>query len=100
MVLPHRGLVRDAADRWLRGRGTAPEVACEPDGHEGLLTLVALGCGTFVVPRLVLENSAVRGRLAVVPSDPAPEPFPIGVCVRRADLRRPLVAALWSLTRE
>ena len=30
--------------------------------HEGLLTLVALGCGTGVVPRLVLEHSAARDR--------------------------------------
>ncbi|WP_373921819.1 LysR substrate-binding domain-containing protein [Streptomyces sp. T12] len=97
-VLPHRGLVREAADRWFRARGTTREVACEPEGHEGLLTLVALGCGTGVVPRLVLEHSAVRDRLSVVPGDPPPEPFPIGLCVRRADLRRPLVAALWSLT--
>ncbi|MFF4834001.1 HTH-type transcriptional activator IlvY [Streptomyces sp. NPDC001315] len=97
-VLPHRGLVRDAADRWLRARGTAPDVACEPDGHEGLLTLVALGCGTGVVPRLVLEHSAVRDRLTVIPVDPSPEPLRIGLCVRRADLRRAAVAALWSLT--
>ncbi|MEU7299616.1 HTH-type transcriptional activator IlvY [Streptomyces sp. NPDC007189] len=97
-VLPHRGLVRDAADRWFRARGRQPEVVCEPDGHEGLLTLVALGCGTGLVPRLVLEHSAVRDRLSVVPADPAPERFPIGLCVRRADLRRPSVAALWSLT--
>ncbi|GAA2634577.1 HTH-type transcriptional activator IlvY [Streptomyces vastus] len=97
-VLPHRGLVREAADRWFRARGVTPEVAAEPDGHEGLLTLVALGCGTGVVPRLVLENSSVRDRLAVLPATPPPEPFPIGLCVRRADLRRPLVSALWSLT--
>lgn len=62
------------------------------------MTLVALGCGTGVVPRLVLENSAVRDRLTVLAADPAPERFPIGLCIRRADLRRPLVAALWSLT--
>ncbi|MEV1175206.1 HTH-type transcriptional activator IlvY [Nonomuraea sp. NPDC049784] len=97
-VLPHRGLVRDAADRWFRSRGMVPDVVCEPDGHEGLLTLAALGCGTGLVPRLVLTHSAVRERLSVIPADPAPEPFPIGLCVRRADLRRPLVAALWSLT--
>ncbi|MBV9025182.1 MAG: HTH-type transcriptional activator IlvY [Streptomycetaceae bacterium] len=97
-VLPHRGLVREAAGRWFRARGTTPDIACEPDGHEGLLTLAALGCGTGMVPRLVLEHSAVRDRLAIVPADPPPEPFPIGLCARRADLRRPLVAALWSLT--
>ncbi|WP_406444071.1 HTH-type transcriptional activator IlvY [Streptomyces sp. NBC_00631] len=97
-VLPQRGLVREAADRWLRARGRPVAVACEPDGHEALLALVALGCGTGVVPRLVLEHSAVRDRITVLPADPAPEPFPIGLCVRRSDLRRPLVAALWSLT--
>ncbi|WP_328744838.1 HTH-type transcriptional activator IlvY [Streptomyces sp. NBC_00285] len=97
-VLPHRGLVRDAADRWFRARGIVPDVACEPDGHEGLLALVALGCGTGVVPRLVLEHSAVRDRLSEVPAGPGPEPFSIGLCVRRSDLRRPPVAALWSLT--
>ncbi|WP_089105814.1 HTH-type transcriptional activator IlvY [Streptomyces hyaluromycini] len=97
-VLPQRGLVREAADRWLRARGRPVDVACEPDGHEALLALVALGCGTGVVPRLVLEHSGVRDRISVLPAAPAPEPFPIGLCVRRSDLRRPLVAALWSLT--
>ncbi|MDT0346010.1 HTH-type transcriptional activator IlvY [Streptomyces litchfieldiae] len=97
-VLPPRGLVREAAHRWFRGRGQTPEVAAEPDGHEALLTLVALGCGTGIVPRLVLDTSMVRDRLAVLPADPPPPPFTIGLCVRRADLRRPLVAALWSLT--
>ncbi|MFE2066316.1 HTH-type transcriptional activator IlvY [Streptomyces sp. NPDC059467] len=97
-VLPQRGLVREAADRWFRARGTVPDLACEPDGHEALLALVALGCGTGMVPRIVLEHSAVQDRIAVLPADPAPEPFPIGLCIRRADLRRPLVAALWSLT--
>ncbi|MBW0101608.1 HTH-type transcriptional activator IlvY [Pseudonocardia sp. KRD291] len=96
-VLPHRGLVRDAAERWLRRRGIrTPRIAAEPDGHEGLLTLVALGCGTGIVPRLVLDTSAVRDRLAVVPAEPPPERFAIGLCVRRGDLRRPLVAALWA----
>ncbi|ULR48664.1 HTH-type transcriptional activator IlvY [Streptomyces deccanensis] len=99
-VLPHRGPVRDAADRWFRARGAAPDLAAEPEGHEALLTLVALGCGTGVVPRLVLEHSAVRDRLTEIPTDPPPRPFPIGLCVRRSDLRRPQVAALWSLTAE
>ncbi|MFD8723211.1 LysR substrate-binding domain-containing protein [Streptomyces sp. NPDC059629] len=97
-ALPQRGLVREAADRWFRTRRTVSDLACEPDGHEALLALVALGCGTGMAPRIVLEHSAVQERIAVLPADPAPEPFPIGLCIRRADLRRPLVAALWSPT--
>ncbi|RSN03768.1 transcriptional regulator [Nonomuraea sp. WAC 01424] len=96
-VLPRRGLVREAADRWFRRRGPYG-LAAEADGHEALLTLVALGYGTGIVPRIVLDAGAVRDRLAIVPADPPPASLSIGLCVRRADLRRPLVAALWSLT--
>lgn len=52
--------------------------------------------GPYVVPRLVLDSSAVRDRLVEVPAEL--DPLTIGLCARRTDLRRPLVAALWSLT--
>lgn len=97
-VLPARGLVREAAHRWFRRRGLTPVIASEPDGHESLLALVALGYGTGIVPRLVLESSAASSRVVEVPATPALEPFTIGLCVRRTDLRRPVVAALWGLT--
>ncbi|TDW17058.1 HTH-type transcriptional activator IlvY [Kribbella kalugense] len=95
-VVPARGLVREAAFRWFRKTGLKPVIAAEPDGHEALLALVALGCGTGIVPRLVLDSSAVRDRLIEIPADL--DPLTIGLCARRADLRRPLIAALWSLT--
>jgi len=94
-VVPARGLVRDNAFRWFRRNGVKPVIAAEPDGHEALLALVALGCGVGVVPRLVLESSAVRDQLTELPADL--EPLTIGLCARRADLHRPLVAALWDL---
>lgn len=95
-VLPRRGLAREYADRWFRRRRITPRVDSETDGHEALLTLVALGCGIGVVPKLVYEGSIVRDRLVVLPAEPALTEFRIGLCVRRPDLRRPLVSALWS----
>jgi LysR family positive regulator for ilvC len=95
-VLPRSGLAREAAWRWFRRQRRTPDVAAEPDGHEALLTLVALGCGVGVVPKLVLETSAVADRLIALPADPPLDPFTIGLCVRRPDLRRPLLSALWS----
>jgi LysR family transcriptional regulator, positive regulator for ilvC len=94
-VVPARGLVRESAFRWFRKMGVKPTIAAEPDGHEALLALVALGCGVGVVPRLVLESSAVRDQLEELEADL--EPLTIGLCARRADLHRPLVAALWAL---
>jgi LysR family positive regulator for ilvC len=42
-------------------------------------------------------TSAVAPRLQVLPVEPGPAPMRVGLCVRRADLRRPVVAALWGL---
>ncbi|MER7170185.1 LysR substrate-binding domain-containing protein [Streptomyces mesophilus] len=53
------GLVRSAADHWFRSLGIHPHIAAEADGHETLLTLVALGYGTGIVPHLVLHHSGV-----------------------------------------
>jgi LysR family positive regulator for ilvC len=97
-VLPRRGLVREGAERWFRSRGgPLPAVVAEPDGHEAVLTLAALGYGIGIVPRLVLDTSAVAPRLQVLRVEPGPSSMRVGLCVRRADLRRPVVAALWGL---
>jgi LysR family positive regulator for ilvC len=97
-VLPRQGLVRTAADHWFRSLGIQPHIAAEADGHEALLTLVALGYGTGIIPDLVLQHSRVRTRLRQLPTPTRPGPLAIGVCVRRADLHRPLIAAAWAVT--
>ncbi|MFE1841589.1 HTH-type transcriptional activator IlvY [Streptomyces sviceus] len=97
-VLPRQGLVRAAADQWFRDLGIRPHIAAETDGHEALLTLVALGYGTGIVPELVLQHSGLRARLRQVTASSVPDRLTIGVCIRRADLHRPLVAAAWAAT--
>ncbi|MER5178192.1 HTH-type transcriptional activator IlvY [Streptomyces sp. NPDC002896] len=97
-VLPRQGLVRAAADQWFRNLGIHPHIAAEADGHEALLTLVALGYGTGIIPDLVLQHSGVRARLRVVTTPSSPGRLAIGVCIRRADVHRPLIAAAWAAT--
>lgn len=97
-VLPRSGLARAAADRWFRRSGVRPERVSEVDGHEAVLALVALGCGVGLVPRLVLDCSALRDRLVTVEPRRTAGTFRIGACVRRDDLHRPVVAAMWAIT--
>ncbi|MCQ4209962.1 HTH-type transcriptional activator IlvY [Streptomyces longispororuber] len=97
-VLPAQGLVRDIADRWFRRVGITPRIAVEADGHEALLTLVALGYGTGILPDLVLQHSSIRHRLHVTPAPSGPGELTIGACIRRTDLHRPLVSAAWAAT--
>ncbi|MFJ4084692.1 HTH-type transcriptional activator IlvY [Streptomyces iakyrus] len=97
-VLPRQGLVRDIANRWFRRLGITPRIAAEADGHEALLTLVALGYGTGIIPDLVLQHCSIRHRLHVAPAPSSPGELTIGACIRRTDLHRPLVSAAWAAT--
>ena len=49
------------ADRWFRRRRVAPRVYGEVPGSEAILALVSLGCGVGIVPRIVLDESPLRG---------------------------------------
>ncbi len=95
LVLPAHGLAREFADEWLRQRGVRPAIYAEIQGHEAILALVALGCGVGVVPKLVLEKSALQDRIAEIAVRPALPKFRIGLCVRTRSLSNPLVAAVW-----
>lgn len=99
LVLPAYGLARGYVDDWLDRRQTTPTVYAEIQGHEAILSLVALGCGVGVVPRLVLEKSALRDRIVEIPVRPALPQFRIGLCVRERSLENPLVAAVWEASR-
>src|SRR5438105_6482671 len=82
--------------RRASGVSVTPTIYAEIEGHEAILALVALGCGVGVVPKLVLENSALRDRIAEIPIRPALPPFRVALCVRERALANPLVAAVWN----
>jgi LysR family transcriptional regulator, positive regulator for ilvC len=96
LVLPAHGLARDYADDWLERKAISPNIYADIEGHEAILALVALGCGVGVVPKLVLEKSALRARLSELTVNPALPAFRIGLCVRERSRSNPLVDALWD----
>src|SRR5499427_2917129 len=105
VVLPASGHARESADRWFRRRRIAPLVYGEVPGSEAILALVSLGCGVGIVPRLVLDESPLAGKLAVINMDmdldaddggAALGEFRVGVCTQRKKLGLPLVRALWD----
>jgi len=98
-VLPAHGLARDYTDDWLERRAITPNVYADIEGHEAILALVALGCGIGVVPKLVLEKSALRDRIIELPVKPGLPRFRIALCVRERSRSNPLIAALWDSVR-
>ncbi len=96
IVLPATGLVRADVDRWFRRARVEPLVYSEVLGNEAILSLVSLGCGVGIVPKIVVEKSPLRAEVRMLDVDPPLGELRVGICTPRRRLRSPLVRALWD----
>ena len=96
-ILPERGLSRTRLEAWFKQIGFAPKVYAQVAGNEAIVTMVSLGLGVGVVPKIVLSNSPVAERVKTLPVKPSLEPYHVGVIVQKKSLNNPLVSACWSL---
>lgn len=99
MILPETGLSRKRLDAWFRQLELTPKIYAQVAGNEAIVTMVSLGLGVGLVPKIVLENSPVGDRVKVLPVTPALEPYNVGIFVQKKNLRNPLVGAFWSKIR-
>lgn len=97
VILPETGLARSRVEQWFAQRGKRPNVYAQVSGHEAMVSMVSLGCGVAVVPRVVVDNSPVSDRIVVLPVMEELQPFDIGLCARRRKFANPLVKALWDI---
>lgn len=96
LVLPASGVARQAIDAWFRRRRITPQVYGQVSGNEAILSLVSLGCGVGVVPRLVAEHSALAASLDRLEPEPRLPTIEVGMCTQRKLLDTPIVRALWD----
>ncbi len=96
MIVPERGVARDAIDRWFRRRDVTPRIHAQVAGNEAIVSMVSLGDGIGVVPRIVLENSPLADRVRVMDVRPRLKPLEVGLFVTRRSLSDRLVAAFWT----
>ncbi|HYZ92967.1 MAG TPA: HTH-type transcriptional activator IlvY [Actinomycetota bacterium] len=99
LVVPPFGVIRDTVDKWFRESGEHPVIYSEVPSHEAILSLVAMGCGVGVVPRVVLEGSPLRDQLREMRSRRPMGDLRAAACVLKRRLREPLIAALWDALR-
>lgn len=97
LVVPQSGVARIRLDHWLRDRGIRPNISTEVSGNEALIALVRLGTGMGIVPQLALERSPFRGDIQVVSDAPKLDPYVVGFCSSKRNLKRPSVKAMWEL---
>ena len=97
LIMQETGLARARVERWFAERGIRPDIYAQVSGHEAMVSMVSLGVGVAVVPRVVVDNSPVRDRIQILPLMHELEPFEIGLCALRRRFANPLVKAFWSV---
>jgi LysR family transcriptional regulator, positive regulator for ilvC len=97
VIMPESGLARARLERWFSQRKLNPRIYAQVSGHEAMVSMVSLGCGVAVVPRVVVDNSPMRDRIRILPFMQELEPFSIGLCTMRRKFANPLVKAFWSV---
>jgi LysR family positive regulator for ilvC len=95
MILPERGLARRRVDDWFRKLGIAPRVYGQVAGNEAIVSMVSLGFGVGVVPRIVLENSPLADTVRVMKTKPRLEPYEVGLFTLEKKLTSPIISAFW-----
>lgn len=96
MILSEAGLSREYSNTWFRALGIAPRIYAQVAGHEAIVSMVGLGFGLGVVPKIVLDNSPLVERVRVLPVKPELPHYDVGLCVLERRLRSPLIQALWD----
>jgi len=96
MILSERGLARERVDRWFRDLGVAPSIYAQVAGNEAIVSMVSLGFGVGVVPRIVLDNSPLAVSVQMLEVRPALQPYEVGLFALEKRLTNPLVGAFWS----
>lgn len=97
MIVSERGLARERFDQWVKTTGFTPNIFSQVSGHEAIVSMVSLGLGLGLIPKIVVENSPLKDYVEPFSKQPAIAPYEVGACVQHRRLKSPIVKALWSL---
>lgn len=96
MVLSEAGIARNRVDGWFKQMGVIPRIYAQVEGYEAIVSMVSLGFGIGVVPKIVLDNSPLADRIQILEVKPELDPFDIGLFTSKRNLKNPLVEAFWN----
>ncbi|MGO2013090.1 MAG: HTH-type transcriptional activator IlvY [Pseudoalteromonas sp.] len=97
-IVPEQGFARQRLEQWWFKNNIRAKIYAQVAGHEAMVSMVSLGLGIAMVPKIVLDNSPLKEKVQVI-SDHAlpPKGFEIGLAVLRKNLADPALEALWQI---
>ncbi len=99
MILSEEGVSRKRIDQWFKARQSKPLIYAQVAGNEAIVSMVSLGFGVGVVPRIVLDNSPLAERVRILDMEPELKAYDVGLFALKKKLQSPLIDAFWSQIR-
>ena len=96
MILSETGLIRKRVNEWFLKQNIKPTIYAEVSGNEAIVSMVSLGFGMGVVPKIVLENSPLADKIQVISNKIPIAPIEVGLCTLKKGLQNPLIRAFWE----
>ncbi len=100
MILATGGIARKRVGSWFSALGVTPKIYAQVAGNEAIVSMVSLGLGVGVVPKIVLDNSPHATRVRILDVQPGLAPYDLGLFTLKRHLKNPLVSAFWALLPE
>lgn len=96
MIISEEGLARERLDAWFTAQQIRPNIYAEVKGNEAIVSMVSLGFGVGVLPKIVLDNSPLSDRVQALHHQPDLGPYDLGICVMEKRLKSPIISAFWQ----
>ena len=96
LILSEQGLARKRMDQWCQKHRVSPQIYAQVSGNEAIVSMVSLGFGIGLVPKIVLDNSPLVEKVTLFDYQPDLESYEVGLCVRQKRLKSPVVKAFWE----
>ncbi len=96
MILSETGVARKRVDRWFKDQEIKPRIYAQVAGNEAIVSMVSLGFGIGVVPKIVLENSPLANSVNILNIEPQLKAYEVGIVTLEKKLKNPLISAFWS----
>lgn len=96
MILSEEGVSRKRIDQWFKTRQAKPLIYAQVAGNEAIVSMVSLGFGVGIVPKIVLDNSPLADRVRILNIEPKLKAYDVGLFALKKKLQSPLIEAFWS----
>ena len=96
IIIPEEGLARERLNNWFDQHHIKPNIYAEVKGNEAIVSMVSLGFGVGVLPKIVVDNSPLSGQVEPFALQPNLGPYSMGICVMEKRLKSPILNAFWG----